>query len=160
MKSCVFAGTFDPVTVGHVDTVRRCLRLFDRVYVGLLKNPSKTCLFTEEERFSFLCEAFSKYDAVTVLRWDGLLVDFMKETGADVYVRGIRNEVDYRFETENYRKSLALDPALLTIYLPASAETEAVSSTAVKRGLKEGKDVSRYLPEEIIASVTARYREK
>lgn len=160
MKSCVFAGTFDPVTIGHAETVQRCLRIFDRVYVGLLKNPAKRCLFTEEERFAFLCGAFAEEPAVTVLKWDGLLVDFMKETGADAYVRGIRSEADYRYETENYRKSLALDPALLTVYIPSPAETAEISSTEVKRLLREGKDVSRFLPRGIADSVTARYREK
>ncbi len=156
----MFAGTFDPVTLGHAETVECCLKMFDRVYVGLLKNPNKRCLFTEEERLAFLRKAFEKESAVTVLQWDGLLVDFMKETGADVYVRGIRNETDYRYETENYKKSLSLDPSLLTVYIPSSARTETISSTEVKRLLQAGKDVSHYLPEKIVALVTERYREK
>lgn len=160
MKSCVFAGTFDPVTLGHAETVERCLKIFDRVYVGLLKNPDKRCLFTEEERLAFLRKTFEEESAVTVLQWDGLLVDFMKETGASVYVRGIRNETDYRYETENYKKSLSLDPSLLTVYIPSAAQNEGISSTEVKRLLQEGKDVSRYLPEKVVALVTERYREK
>ena len=163
MRSCVFAGTFDPVTAGHYETVKRCLEIFDEVYVGLLVNPDKTCFFTEEERFGFLKKAFAAFPAVKTRVFHGLLVDFMRETGASAYVRGVRDERDFCYEMENYRRSLTMDPGLFTLFVPAAGGLEAVSSTRVKRGLKQVEDVSQYLPaavrEDVIKAYRARERE-
>ena len=103
MKKCVFAGTFDPPTLGHRDIVLKCLELFDEVIVAILINPNKRPLFSEEARLSMLRKVFAGYDKVRVLAYDGLTVDLLRREGARFYVRGIRNGTDYDYEAQlNY----------------------------------------------------------
>ena len=95
MKKCVFAGTFDPFTVGHEDTVKKCLTLFDEVIVAVAENKQKHCLFSAEERREMAAAVFEKEPRVRVLRWDGVIVDLLKKAKTPSYVRGQRNNADY-----------------------------------------------------------------
>ena len=156
MKKCVFAGSFDPVTVGHEQTVVKCLKLFDEVVVGLLDNPEKKGMFSIEQRLEFLQKTFAKYgNRVRIVRHEGLLVDLLKKEGTPVYVRGIRNAVDYAYESQTNDINTALYPEILTVYLPSDKELLAVSSSNVRTLLKNKKDVDKFLPAEIVSDVTA-----
>ena len=150
MKKCVFAGTFDPVTKGHEEIIKKCSDLFDEVVVGILVNVKKTARFTVAERLAMLEAVTAKYGNVKVVYHDGLLVDLMKKENAVYYVRGLRNGRDYDYENDINFVNADLMPELVTVYVPASVKSIQVSSTAVRELLAFDRDVSAYVPEEII----------
>ena len=149
MKKCVFAGTFDPPTLGHRDIVLKCLELFDEVIVAILINPNKRPLFSEEARLSMLRKVFAGYDKVRVLAYDGLTVDRLRREGARFYVRGIRNGTDYDYEAQLNYINTDMYKDMLTVFLPTRQEYLHISSSLVKDALRFGKNVDKYVPEEI-----------
>ncbi len=149
-KKCVFAGSFDPITNGHEDVIKKASLIFESVTVAVLKNTSKTGKYTTEEREKMLLSVCKKYPNVTVKTFDGLLVDFLKKEGAEVFVRGVRNSTDFDYETTAHNFNLDMDKDLITLYFPCSADLSYVSSSRVKELLSFGKDVSIYVPKEIV----------
>ena len=119
MKKCVFAGTFDPFTVGHEDTVRKCLALFDEVVVAVAENKQKRCMFSAHARVEMIRAVFADEPRVRVMRWEGVIADLLKREGTPFYVRGIRNTVDFEYENADFYASRDLDPLLITLYIPA-----------------------------------------
>lgn len=149
MKKCVFAGTFDPPTIGHKDIVMKCIELFDEIVVAVLINPNKHAMLQIEEREILLKKVFKSYKNVRVLSYSGLLVDLLRDEKTNFYVRGIRNSTDYDYETlENYINSDMYNE-LITIYLPTRQELLHISSSLVKDAINFGMDVDKYIPEEI-----------
>lgn len=149
MKRCVFAGTFDPPTLGHKDIVLKCLELFDEVIVAILINPNKRPLFSEEARLAMLRKVFAAYKNVRVLAYDGLTVDLLKRENAKFYVRGIRNGTDYDYEAQLNYINTDMYKDMLTVFLPTRQEYLHISSSLVKDALRFGKNVDKYVPEEI-----------
>ena len=149
MRKCVFAGTFDPPTVGHKDIALKCLELFDEVVVAVLINPNKHPMLEIEEREILLKKVFKNYKNVKVLAFSGLLVDLLRQENTKFYVRGIRNSTDYDYETlENYINSDMYNE-LITLYFPTRQELLHISSSLVKDAINFGMDVDKYIPEEI-----------
>ena len=149
MKRCVFAGTFDPPTLGHKDIVLKCLELFDEVIVAILINPNKRPLFSEEARLAMLRKVFAAYKNVLVLAYDGLTVDLLKRENAKFYVRGIRNGTDYDYEAQLNYINMDMYKEMITVFLPTRQEFLHISSSLVKDALKFNKNVDKYIPEEI-----------
>lgn len=149
MKKCIFAGTFDPPTLGHEDIVLKCLEIFDEVIVAILINPNKKPLFSEEVRLAMLRKVFAKYPNVRVLSYDGLTVDLLKREGAKFYVRGIRNGTDYDYEAQLNYINMDMYKEMSTVFLPTRQEYLHISSSLVKDALRFGKNVDKYVPEEI-----------
>ena len=149
MKRCVFAGTFDPPTLGHKDIVLKCLELFDEVIVAILINPNKRPLFSEEARLAMLRKVFAAYKNVRVLAYDGLTVDLLKRENAKFYVRGIRNGTDYDYEAQLNYINMDMYRDMITVFLPTRQEFLHISSSLVKDALRFGKEVDKYIPEEI-----------
>ena len=149
MKRCVFAGTFDPPTLGHKDIVLKCLELFDEVIVAILINPNKRPLFSEEARLSMLRKVFAAYKNVRVLSYDGLTVDLLKRENAKFYVRGIRNGTDYDYEAQLNYINMDMYKEMITVFLPTRQEFLHISSSLVKDALRFNKNVDKYVPEEI-----------
>ena len=149
MKRCVFAGTFDPPTLGHKDIVLKCLELFDEVIVAILINPNKRPLFSEEARLAMLRKVFAAYKNVRVLAYDGLTVDLLKRENAKFYVRGIRNGTDYDYEAQLNYINMDMYKEMITVFLPTRQEFLHISSSLVKDALKFNKNVDNYIPEEI-----------
>lgn len=149
MKRCVFAGTFDPPTLGHKDIVLKCLELFDEVIVAILINPNKRPLFSEEARLAMLRKVFAAYKNVRVLAYDGLTVDLLKRENAKFYVRGIRNGTDYDHEAQLNYINMDMYKEMITVFLPTRQEFLHISSSLVKDALKFNKNVDKYIPEEI-----------
>ena len=148
-KKCVFAGTFDPPTLGHKDIVLKCLTLFDEVIVAILINPNKSPLFSEEARLAMLRKVFSASPKVRVLAYDGLTVDLLRRQGAQFYVRGVRNGTDYDYEVQLNYINMDMYPDMVTVFLPTRQEFLHISSSLVKDALRFHKSVDRYVPEEI-----------
>ncbi len=157
MKTCVFAGTFDPITTGHEFVIKKCLTVFDKVVVAVGDNKAKSPLFSESERISLIEKTFENEPRVEVKRFDGMLVDFMKENGITVNVRGIRNQDDYKYETTMSRYNLDMYPELLTVYIPTPVELEYISSSAVRNIIALKGDCSKYLPKPIIETVAKKF---
>lgn len=146
MKKCVFAGTFDPFTVGHEDTVRKCLALFDEVVVAVAENKQKRCMFSAQARVQMIRAVFADEPRVRVMRWEGVIVDLLKREGTPFYVRGIRNTVDFEYENADFYASRDLDPSLITLYIPAEQKHLHVSSTLVKNCIAFEKPYREYVP--------------
>lgn len=160
-KVSVFAGSFDPFTLGHLDIAERASRIFDEVWILLAVNTSKKYMLPVESRESLVREAVSHLPNVKVASYDGLTVNFMKEKGAKFLVRGIRNGSDLDFEQSVSWNNQVLYPECETVLLSSKQEHLAISSTVVREIIKcgightaEGREtLKRYLPENILKSI-------
>lgn len=148
MNTCLFAGTFDPITVGHTKMIEKLLNKYDKVVVAIGVNPLKTPLFSLEDRLSFIKKAFENISRVEVDSYTSLTVEYMQKKGIKVLVRGIRNQVDMRFERENEEKSKSIYPELITEYVLAEEKDKSVSSTEVRKAIENGKDYKNLVPKE------------
>ena len=144
MKIAVYAGTFDPVTLGHVSVIRRASELFDRLHVVIAENPAKKPYFSLKERLAFLSDAASDRDNVLVSTTPGLVVDYATALGARVLVRGVRGATDADYEAELAAVNRRLAPAIQTVFLPADPELSKISSSRLKELAAQGMDVSAY----------------
>ncbi len=160
MKTCVFAGTFDPITTGHEYVIKKCLTVFDKVVIAVGVNKAKNPLFGHAERVALIKSVFEGESRVEVCEFDGMLVDFMKEKGITVNVRGIRNEDDYKYETTMARYNLDMYPELLTMYIPTPVELEYVSSSAVRNIIELNSDCSKYVPKAVMEFINQKIKNK
>ena len=156
MRTCVFAGTFDPFTVGHEDTVKKCLALFDEVVVAVAENKRKQCLFSLAEREAMIKKVFAAEPRVRVISWDGVIVDLLKKEKTNIYVRGVRNAVDFEYENDDFFASRDLSPDMVTVYIPAEQKFVHVSSTLVKNCIAFGKPYKAYVPEAVYDYIQTR----
>jgi pantetheine-phosphate adenylyltransferase len=154
----LYPGTFDPVTNGHLDIVRRGIRLFERVVIAVGVRAGKEALFTTEERVALLREAVRDLAGVSVATFDGLVVDFAAEQGAGVLLRGVRMPSDYEYEAQMAVTNHALAPELETALLIASPETAFISSTLIKEVLQAGGSVAPFVPPHVAAALDAKRR--
>lgn len=152
-RTCVFAGSFDPVTVGHLDIIRRAARLCDRLLVTVMYNPAKQGCFTVEERLDFLARTTADIPHVEVDAWDGLMVDYVRKMDADFVVRGVRGASDLESETNLAQINSRLLPGLETVFLPTKPELACVSSSAVREAAFFGADFSSFVPPCILVDV-------
>lgn len=160
MKKCIFAGTFDPFTVGHFDTVEKCLKIFDEVVVSIARNKRKSHMFGLEERREMLEELYRGEPRVKIVTWEGAIVDLLKREGTVFYVRGLRNTVDFEYENADFFASRDLDKEMVTLYIPSEKEYLHVSSTLVKNCILFGKPYREYVPEAVYRYLTAHAEEK
>ena len=148
-RKCVFAGTFDPPTLGHKALIEDCLQLFDEVVVAIMVNPAKCPAFTVEERKEMFALDFGEESRVRVVAYTGTVAELLREENTNIYVRGIRNGVDLDFENANFYASQKLDKNLLAVYLPCRQELLHVSSSMVKNSLKFGTPIDEYVSENV-----------
>jgi pantetheine-phosphate adenylyltransferase len=154
----VYPGTFDPITNGHTDLVRRAARLFDRVVLGVAGNPKKAPFFTLEERVALARAALGKLTNIEVCGFDGLLVDFARKHGARAVLRGLRAVSDFEFEFQMAGMNRKLDPNLESLFLTPAEEYAYVSSTLVREVASLGGDVSAFVDPAVAAALKARLR--
>jgi pantetheine-phosphate adenylyltransferase len=162
-RHAVYAGSFDPVTLGHVDIVRRGARLFDRLTVGIGMNPDKQPLFSSEERIAMMEETCSDLPNVSVACFEGLTVDFVRQQRAAVMLRGVRTVSDIELEFTMTLTNRALEPGIETVFLMASERYSHISSTLIKQIASMGRDASstrlgEFVPEAVIEPLLAKYR--
>ena len=150
MSTAVFPGSFDPVTTGHVDLIRRASRMFDRLVVGVLVNSAKQPLFSKEERVAMLREITANQVNIEVSSFEGLLVDFVKEQHADAIVRGLRTPGDFEYELPLAQANHKLSVQADTIFLASAPEYSYISSSAVRELLRYQADISGYVPETVL----------
>ena len=152
-KKCIFAGTFDPPTLGHQATVEDCLKVFDEVVVALMVNPTKTPCFTVEERLEMLALTFQNQSRVRVVTWMGTVAELLQKENTDFYVRGIRNGIDLDYENADFYASKKLNPNLVEVYLPCRQELLHVSSSIVRNSLKFGTPIDEYVTADVKAYI-------
>ena len=156
-SQCLYPGSFDPVTLGHMDIITRAARIFDRVVVGVLHNPEKKGCFPVEKRVEMLEKACEGLTNVRVIAYGGLLAQLTKEMNISVVVRGVRTMADLESENAMARINRQLNPRLETIYLPASPELCQVSASMVRQLAQFGADISPYVPAQALPDITAAF---
>ena len=160
MRRAVYPGSFDPVTFGHLDIIRRSAVLVDELIVGVLTNSAKTPLFSAEERVNILEKATRDIPNVIIKPFDGLSVNFARENQAQVIVRGLRAVTDFEYELQMAQTNRVLAPDVDTVFLTTSLEYAYVSSTIMKEVARFGGDLSSFAPAEIIQELLLKMQEK
>ena len=153
MVVAVYPGSFDPVTLGHYDIIKRSAKIFDHVIVGVLNNTSKTPLFSLEERVKMLEDAVMDIDNVSVESFEGLLVDFVKQKKTNVVIRGLRALTDFDLEMQMAQSNRIVAPEVDTVFLSTSIEYSYLSSSTVKEYAKYGVDLKDFVPECVISKL-------
>jgi pantetheine-phosphate adenylyltransferase len=156
VHTAVYPGSFDPLTNGHLDIIRRGTHLFDRVLVAVLENEGKAPLFTVAERMELISRCTADMRGVEVHSFSGLLVDFMQRVGGNVVVRGIRAVSDYEYELQMALMNRTLNPHVETIFMLPAVEYTYVSSRLVKEIYRLGADVARLVPPPVLESLKAK----
>lgn len=157
-RNAIVTGSFDPVTLGHLDIIRRAAPLFDRLDVGVIINPQKHSLFTEEERAEMIRESCRDLPNVGVCFFSGLLADFVNENHYDVIVRGLRSAHDYEYEAPMEQVNAHLfRPGTEQIFLFANPEFAYLSSTIVKEVASLGGDVSKMVSEPVLKKLQEKF---
>lgn len=146
MRHCIYPGTFDPITYGHLDVLDRAARLFDRVTVAIAPNPGKSPLFSAERRLKLLRPCIAKYSHVTATTFGGLLVDFALELKADAIIRGLRALSDFEFEFNMALMNRHLQPEIETLFVMPNEAYSYTSSNLVKQVARYNGDVSNFVP--------------
>lgn len=153
MRICLFPGTFDPLTFGHVDIINRSLPLFDKLVVGIGINSSKQPMFTAEQRMNWIAEIFKGDNRVYAAEYDGLTIDYCKKINANFILRGIRYVSDFEYEKTIADANRAMDPSIETIFLTGEPKYTSVASTIVRDIIRNGGDVSPFVPEIVFKSL-------
>ena len=160
MSIAVYPGSFDPVTYGHLDIIKRSIRVFDKLVIGILLNSEKNPLFSMEERVEFLTEATKDMDYVDVTSFSGLLVDFARVNKADITVRGLRAVTDFEYELQIAQINNKLDSNLDTMFFTTSTEYAYLSSTIVREIASYHGDVSELVPPYVEQKLKQKFRER
>lgn len=147
MSRAIYPGSFDPVTFGHIDIIERSAKMFDEVVVGVLNNSKKNSLFTVDERKEMLKEAVKKFDNVSIISFNGLLIDYMKEHDISVIVRGLRAITDFDYELQIAQSNRKVSKETVdTVFLTTSIDYAYLSSSIVREYASYGTDVSDFVP--------------
>ena len=159
MTKAVFPGSFDPMTNGHINIIQRAAKLFDEIDVVIAVNDDKKYLFSTEERLSLVQELIMPFRNVSVHTWDGLIVEYAKQTGAKVLIRGIRNMNDFSYEFDLSLMNHNLNPEVETLYIPTDQKFLLLKSSAIKELAKLCGDVSGMVPENVKKALERKYRQ-
>ena len=160
MKRAIYPGSFDPVTFGHLDVIERSSKIADELIIGVLNNSAKSPLFSVEERVNMLKEATSHIPHVRVEAFDGLLVDFAIQSGANIIVRGLRAVTDFEYELQMSQINTALNSEIDTVFLTTRLQYAYLSSSIVKEVALMGGDISKFVPETVMKRVYEKFKLK
>ena len=160
MRIAVYPGTFDPVTYGHLDVIKRVSSLFDKVYVAVATGAHKKVLFSVEERIDMLTEAVSEYENVVVEDFNGLAVDYVKKKEARVVVRGLRMISDFEYEFQMALRNRKLSPDIETVFMMPNESYSYLSSKLIKEIAFMNADVSEFVPKNVEEKLKEKFQEK
>jgi pantetheine-phosphate adenylyltransferase len=153
MKIAVFPGSFDPITIGHVDIVKRSIPLFDKIIIAIGVNTQKKYLFPLEQRMAWIEKVFKDYKNIEVAHYHGLTINYCKERGADYILRGIRSAADFEYEKTIAHLNHSMNTNLETILMLSPPEYSSISSTIVREIILGKGDVSMFVPAEIASEM-------
>lgn len=156
MTKAVIPGSFDPLTIGHLDIIKQSSELFSEVVVAIATNTNKTAMFNDEEKIKLIQENIKDLGNVSVELTSGLLVDFAQKNNIDVIVRGIRNVKDYEYERDIFEINYQLS-GIYTILIPSKASFQDISSSGLKEIAQFGADVSRFVPENVAIAIKEKF---
>lgn len=148
-KKCIFAGTFDPPTLGHKNVIETCLKMFDEVVVAFPVNPTKEPYFSLSARKEMLTLMFPNEPRIRFVETDGTIAELLETEGTEFYVRGLRNSTDFDYENANFYATKKLFPNVEAIYLPCPQELMHVSSSMVKNSLRFNTPIDEYVTPEV-----------
>jgi pantetheine-phosphate adenylyltransferase len=163
MRTGLYPGTFDPITLGHLDIIKRACRLVDRLVIGVAINRDKGPLFTLEERVAMVeaeCAKLSEATGTEIVAhpFENLLIDCAKDVGAGIIIRGLRAVADFEYEFQMVGMNRKLDSEIVTVFLMAEADRQAIASKLVKEIARLGGDVSHFVPAAVAEAVTGKYK--
>ena len=160
MLKAIYPGSFDPVTLGHLDIIKRAAGLVDELIVGVLNNNAKMPLFSVEERVKMLEEVTKDIPNVKIMPFAGLLVDFARQTGARVVVRGLRAFTDFEYELQMSQMNHKLEAEVETVFFTTSLEYSYLSSSTVKEVAAFGGDISQFVPETVVEKINDKMKKR
>ncbi|MBR5649895.1 pantetheine-phosphate adenylyltransferase [Pseudobutyrivibrio sp.] len=160
MNRAIYPGSFDPITFGHLDIIKRASKLCDELIIGVLNNKQKNPLFSIDERVNMIKELTENLGNVKVECFEGLLVDFAKKKDAQVIIRGLRAVTDFENEIQLAQSNKVQYPELETLFLTTSLKYSYLSSTVAKEFASYGGDISLFVPKEIIPLIEAKFKDK
>ena len=158
MRKAVCPGSFDPITNGHVDIIKRAAELFDEVTVLVVTNPDKHCVFSTEERCRLIEKAVEGIDGIKVDSFSGLLADYVKQNGINAIVKGIRSSSDFEYEFQMALANRSLAPEAETVFITADPQNMYVSSSLIRQIACFGGDVSDFVPKNIASEIEKRLK--
>lgn len=157
MRTGVYPGTFDPITLGHMDIIRRGAKLVDRLVIGVTTNPSKSPMFSVEERMAMVRRELAGLgEEIEVVSFDSLLMDFAEREGASMIVRGLRAVADFEYEYQMAGMNQQLNDRIETVFLMADVSLQPIASRLVKEIALYGGDISKFVPPAVVADVAGR----
>ena len=160
MTRAIYPGSFDPVTLGHLDIIKRASKIFDELIVGVLNNNSKSPLFSVEKRVKMLNDVVQDLPNVKVMSFEGLLVDFARKVDAQIIVRGLRAVTDFEYELQMSQTNTVLNENVDTIFFTTSLEYAYLSSSTVREAAYFGADISKFVPESVVQQVYDKFKER
>ncbi|WP_132280680.1 pantetheine-phosphate adenylyltransferase [Natranaerovirga hydrolytica] len=160
MRTAVYPGSFDPVTLGHINIIKRSSKMVDKLIVGVLNNSNKSPLFSVEERVNMLKEVCKDIENVEIEAFEGLLVEFLKEKNSNIIIRGLRAISDFEYELQIAQTNSSLDPTIDTIFLVTDVEYSYLSSSIVKEVAQYGGNVDQLVPRYISGLLKEKYNYK
>ena len=158
MKVAIYPGSFDPITNGHVDIVKRALKLFDKLYVCVASNPSKKYTFSNKERMNLVKETFKEFDNVEVISTEDLVLNAARKVGANIIVRGLRAVTDFEFELQLSAGNSFIDNEIETIFFMTSTGLSFISSSSVKELASHNVDVTSLVPPIVNDALKEKYK--
>ncbi|MDF2610142.1 MAG: pantetheine-phosphate adenylyltransferase [Lachnospiraceae bacterium] len=153
MRIAIYPGSFDPVTLGHLDIIQRSSKMVDLLIIGVLKNNAKSPIFTVQERVNLLKEVTKEIPNISIEAYEGLLVDFAEERKASIIIRGLRAITDFEFELQLAQTNRKLNPMVDTVFLTTNVNYAYLSSSIVREIASYGGDISQFVPNSILQSV-------
>ena len=160
MTRAIYPGSFDPVTLGHLDIIKRASKIFDELIVGVLNNNSKSPLFSVEKRVKMLNDVVKDLPNVKVMSFEGLLVDFARKVDAQIIVRGLRAVTDFEYELQMSQTNTVLNENVDTIFFTKSLEYAYLISSTVREAEYFGADISKFVPESVVQQVYDKFKER
>lgn len=157
MKRGIYPGTFDPITFGHLDLIRRSCRIFDEVVIAVAPNPRKQPMFDLDERIALIRESVRDLKQVSVEPFEGLLVDYARQRGGIALIRGLRAVSDYEYELQMALMNRRLDKEIETVFMMPSEEFSFISSTIVKEVASFGGSIKSLVPPAVVAAIRGKY---
>lgn len=160
MLKAIYPGSFDPVTYGHLDIIKRSCKIVDELIVGVLNNNAKMPLFSPEERVKMLKNTTKNLTNVKIVIFDGLLINFARQEKADVVIRGLRAITDFEYELQMSQTNHKLEPGVETMFLTTNIEYSYLSSTIVKEIAVWGGDIAQFVPETVAMELDKKMKVK